>query len=124
MGKLVFDRDGGDAPGGVRATQYERIRHLQHLVTERGASLVLVGDWPVLPNNGRFALCAGSAAWASQCALSRADALAHLAVERSFSLGWWTRATRRITCRSTATCATRARVSAACTCRARRRLRM
>ena len=81
-GKLVFEGDGGDQPGGGRDSMYRRIRGLQALVKRKGASLILLGDAPVLPH--RMPMCAYSLQAASQCDNSRSVVDGQMAVERAF----------------------------------------
>ena len=81
-GKYVFDGDGGNSPNGLRAAVFDNIRILNRQMTDKGASMVLMGDIHTIPYEGP--LCARSAAAASQCEISRADVRTQTAVERSF----------------------------------------
>ena len=81
-GQLVFDRDGGNSPGGGRDTVYARIRDLQRRVQLKGAKLVLLGDVAQLPRQP--AICATSIGALAQCELSRATVLEQTQVERAF----------------------------------------
>ena len=82
LGKLVFYGDGGNDPNGRRATNFAHIRNLLSIVQARGASLLLLGDVPLLPE--RAQLCATSIAAAARCETSRATVLEQTAVERNF----------------------------------------